>query len=55
MCLVSAELAERPDLRFDALRPATRAALRPIYAQLARALPNDPAAGVYLLKLGGPQ
>jgi matrixin len=48
MCLVSQELAARPEVRFRQLTPPTRAELRAIYADLARAIPNDPAARQYL-------
>ena len=48
MCLVSQELATRPEVRFRQLSPATQTELRMIYAALAGALPSDPTAPKFL-------
>src|SRR4029079_317549 len=55
MCLVGEELSTRPDVQFRQLLPSTRAELHAIYSDLARALPNDPAAAQYLIWLGAPE
>jgi hypothetical protein len=55
MCLVSQELSAQPEVRFRQLPPSTRAGLREIYTDLARALPGDPAAPQYLVWLGQTQ
>jgi len=48
MCLVSEQLAERPGTRLADLSPDCRLRLAAIYGELAKALPDDPAAGQYL-------
>jgi hypothetical protein len=55
MCLVSQELALRPDVQFWQLPPATSSALGAIYADLAQAMPGDPAAFEYLRRLADSQ
>ncbi len=55
MCLVSQELAKRPEVRFHRLTPSTQSELRMIYVDLARAIPNDPAAPQFLRWAGGTQ
>jgi matrixin len=52
MCLVVGELKDRPQVRFSDMQDSTRFQLRRIYTELAHALPNDPAAPRYLLRLG---
>lgn len=48
MCLVSEQLAQRPGARLAELSPECRLRLAGIYAEIAKALPDDPAAKQYL-------
>jgi hypothetical protein len=54
MNLVAEEAFDRGAKRFSELTPATRQRLGAIYEALARALPDDPAAGHFLRWLGRP-
>ena len=54
MYLLVEELRSRPILRLSELSPETKASLRRVYASLAKALPDDPAAPKYLDLLDAP-
>jgi hypothetical protein len=51
MCLVAEELRSRPDVRFNKMQDATKFQLLRVYTELAKALPDDPTAARYLLRL----
>ncbi len=52
MNLVTEEMRERHVNSFAELSLATKARLAPIYMQIAKAMPDDPAAPQYLNMLG---
>ena len=54
MYLLAEELRSRPIFRLSQLPPETKASLRRVYASLAKALPDDPAAPKYLELLAIP-
>ena len=54
MYLLAEELHSRPISRLSQLPPETKAPLRRVYASLAEALPDDPAAPKYLELLVAP-
>jgi Metallo-peptidase family M12 len=52
MNLVSEEIRDRGITSYAGIRPSVRRRLVDVYATLGRMMPEDPAAGVYLQRLG---
>ncbi len=51
MCLVADELTVRRDVHFSSMQDSTKLQLQRLYVDLAQALPDDPTAARYLLRL----